>query len=135
MDWILVGHHEASGLTLIIHNGNMGLPVQGPKTKIHEIVTYFELSLLFRDPLFLKPFHENVSYPLYNFRESDVSTYWYYLINWHNFSLCTSLINPIKPPLRTGRTILTQKIIKIIKIITSVSEKNMDYLYQLFSRL
>ena len=46
MDWILVGHHEASGLTLIIHNGNMGLPVQGPKTKIHEIVTYFELSLI-----------------------------------------------------------------------------------------
>ena len=45
MDWILVGHHEASGLTLIIHNGNMGLPVQGPKTKIREIVTYFELSL------------------------------------------------------------------------------------------
>ena len=44
MDWILVGHHEASGLTLIIHNGNMGLPVQGPKTKIREIVTYFELS-------------------------------------------------------------------------------------------
>ena len=44
MDWILVGHHEASGFTLITHNGNMGLLVQGPKTKIREIVTYFELS-------------------------------------------------------------------------------------------
>ena len=68
-------------------------------------------------PLFLKTFHENIPYPLYNFRESDVSTNWYYLKNWHHFSLCTSLINPIKLPPRTCRTILTQKIITIIKII------------------